>query len=892
MRRKWIALTLVFMLIVSPVTALADGFSNDPDAIEAAAKSVLLLEVYNAQGDFTCTGSGFVAYDDSTLITNFHVIDEASYVVAYGDDGTRYSIDRILIGSAVKDLAICRFSEPSGLAPLAFHDEGERLKRAQAVVAIGSPKGILNTVSLGNISTMYEEDGESWIQFTAPISHGSSGGALFDDQGRVIGVTSATYNDGQNINLAIHFSEIKALYAAWDGRYWTFDEYLHGAANAPQPVAPVTLPSGQYAELVFGDRGDAVLALQQALYSMGYLAEYQAGMFDMNTAIAVSLFCKNNGLPIDTERLGVASPEMQALLFAGSGMAQSGITDVPQTTGSYVELYFGDSGDAVLAMQRRLSEEGYLTDFQDGVFDMNTAMAISAYSKDHGLPVDNSNLGVASVELQKMLFGDTAAQPAVTATGDYVELHFGERGSAVLALQQELYAQGYLAEYEAGMLDMNTAVAISAFCAAKDLPVTNDGTATVEMQQALFGGAAAMVITPASEYAVLRIGDSGDAVLALQQALYAQGYLAEYTAGTLDMNTAVAISAFCAAQGLPVTNDGTASVEMQQMLFGGMASVETPDPTPASVAYGELKFGDSGDAVLALQQALYAQGYLAEYTAGTVDMNTAIAISAFCAAQGLPVTNDGTATVEMQQALFGGAAIPAATPGAAPASEYAVLRIGDSGDAVLALQQALAAQGYLTAYTEGTLDMNTAIAISAFCAAQSLPVTNDGTASVEMQQALFGGAASVPAVTYPSLTTGDRGDAVAALQRALIDQGFLTGKADGIFGNMTAEAVRKAQQFFGMAQTGVADDALQQRLFSGATPTAMSYQELRFGDSGDAVAALQRELAAQGYLTSYTEGTIDMNTAAAISAFCAAKGLPVTNDGTATVDMQRALFGR
>ena len=52
------------------------------------------------------------------------------------------------------------------------------------------------------------------------------------------------------------------------------------------------------------------------------------------------------------------------------------------------------------------------------------------------------------------------------------------------------------------------------------------------------------------------------------------------------------------------------------------------------------------------------------------------------------------------------------------------------------------------------------------------------------------------------------------LQQALIEQGYLTGKSDGIFGNMTAEAIKKAQSAFGMDVTGVADSAFQNKLYS------------------------------------------------------------------------------
>ena len=86
------------------------------------------------------------------------------------------------------------------------------------MVAIGSPAGLRNTVSLGNISAFYTEGGKDWIQFTAPISSGSSGGVLLNDEGEVIGITTATYASAQNVNMAVKVGEVIRLYSKWDGK--------------------------------------------------------------------------------------------------------------------------------------------------------------------------------------------------------------------------------------------------------------------------------------------------------------------------------------------------------------------------------------------------------------------------------------------------------------------------------------------------------------------------------------------------------------------------------------------------------------------------------------------------------------------------------------------------
>ena len=216
-RRLLALISCLFLLAVMPCVSADSGFSGDPDAVERAADSVFMLEVYRSDRAKVAIGSGFVAFDPSIIVTNYHVIEDGAYVVAISDDSERYYIDRVCIADKNLDLAILKLDTKTKARPLPL-DTADRLKRSQTVVAIGSPAGLKNTVSIGNISGFYDQKGKSWIQFTAPISSGSSGGVLFDDDGEVIGITTATYASTQNVNLAVRASSLLALYRKWDGR--------------------------------------------------------------------------------------------------------------------------------------------------------------------------------------------------------------------------------------------------------------------------------------------------------------------------------------------------------------------------------------------------------------------------------------------------------------------------------------------------------------------------------------------------------------------------------------------------------------------------------------------------------------------------------------------------
>ena len=213
--RFW-ALLLALLFVWAP--ALAEyRFSEDVDGIDLAADSVFMLEVYSARREKIAVGSGFVAFDASLLVTNYHVIQDAAYVVAVSENNKSYPVYRVCALDEVKDLAILQFEQKPGVSPLPLNAR-DPLKRAQPVVVISSPAGLMNTVSLGNISAFYNRENKHWIQFTAPISSGSSGGALLNDEGEVIGITTATYASAQNVNMAVKAEEVIRLYNKWDKR--------------------------------------------------------------------------------------------------------------------------------------------------------------------------------------------------------------------------------------------------------------------------------------------------------------------------------------------------------------------------------------------------------------------------------------------------------------------------------------------------------------------------------------------------------------------------------------------------------------------------------------------------------------------------------------------------
>ena len=186
-------------------------FSENTAKIEAADASVVKIFCYDYEGELAATGSGFVAFDGKTIITNYHVMTSAYTCKISTNQDISYEVSKILCYSKDQDIAILQLAKDTGLQPLTLGDSSI-IKKGETVVAIGSPLGIKNTVSTGNLSGRLMDTNMDVLQFTAPISSGSSGGALFDNNGKVIGITFASIVDGQNLNLAIPIELAIKLY--------------------------------------------------------------------------------------------------------------------------------------------------------------------------------------------------------------------------------------------------------------------------------------------------------------------------------------------------------------------------------------------------------------------------------------------------------------------------------------------------------------------------------------------------------------------------------------------------------------------------------------------------------------------------------------------------------
>ncbi|HAJ96376.1 MAG TPA: protease [Ruminococcus sp.] len=179
------------------------------EELASMASSVVMIGIHDKRGEIVGSGSGIAIGKNGYIVTNCHVINKGAFFsVRLENDENIYQTSQVIKYHPQFDLAVIRIDRQ--LKPIRIYDGRKPLARGQKVVAIGSPLGLFNSISDGIIAGFREvEDRGEMIQFTAPISEGSSGGALLNMYGELIGISTAGIDRGQNINLAVSYKEIK-----------------------------------------------------------------------------------------------------------------------------------------------------------------------------------------------------------------------------------------------------------------------------------------------------------------------------------------------------------------------------------------------------------------------------------------------------------------------------------------------------------------------------------------------------------------------------------------------------------------------------------------------------------------------------------------------------------
>lgn len=194
--KKLILLASLFVLLS------ANLFGQNAASLiyQKAVNSVVTIETNEG------LGSGFFI-QKNLVATNYHVIEDANSAVIYlNNTNTSYEVEGYVALDEQNDLAILKVKYDAGV-PLKLSQT--MVKQGDDVLVIGSPKGLAATITKGIVSNLNAE--LKLIQIDAAISHGSSGGPVFNITGEVIGVAVGGIENGQNLNFAIPAKTLENL---------------------------------------------------------------------------------------------------------------------------------------------------------------------------------------------------------------------------------------------------------------------------------------------------------------------------------------------------------------------------------------------------------------------------------------------------------------------------------------------------------------------------------------------------------------------------------------------------------------------------------------------------------------------------------------------------------
>ncbi|WP_323759667.1 serine protease, partial [Immundisolibacter sp.] len=189
--------SVVMALAALPVSAVVQA-KSPTELFESVSSSIVVVHGRDNEGKPQSLGSGVVLSKDE-IVTNCHVI-EKSATLSVEHRGREYSAT---LKHSDYDHDVCSLNVTGFDAPAAVLGSTKLLKVGQKVFAIGAPQGLELTLSEGIISSLREVTGGRYLQISAPISPGSSGGGLFDEEGRLLGLPTFYLGGGQQLNFAV-----------------------------------------------------------------------------------------------------------------------------------------------------------------------------------------------------------------------------------------------------------------------------------------------------------------------------------------------------------------------------------------------------------------------------------------------------------------------------------------------------------------------------------------------------------------------------------------------------------------------------------------------------------------------------------------------------------------
>lgn len=215
---------------VQPATIAAQN-AGAP-VVRGVIGATVALEVTKANGSYT--GTGFYVDSSGTLFTAAHVVRGALAVVAIDSGGLRTPVQGLLYADSVLDFAALKVAGTSrSFLRIADNDA---LEVGERILVVSSPLGLDFSVADGVLSARRTVDGRVFLQISAPVSPGSSGGPVVDASGRLVGlVVSGLRGAGaENLNFALSARNLRELLPVV--RFRAVESFNSSVAAMPDPA--------------------------------------------------------------------------------------------------------------------------------------------------------------------------------------------------------------------------------------------------------------------------------------------------------------------------------------------------------------------------------------------------------------------------------------------------------------------------------------------------------------------------------------------------------------------------------------------------------------------------------------------------------------------------------
>jgi Trypsin-like peptidase domain/Tetratricopeptide repeat len=210
---------LISMLFIFQLSTLLMGQKKSAEKIyQKQNRAVVTIQTFHEDKSSHGQASGVIIKSKGWVVTNYHVLGDANFLYAE-HEGKEILLDSVLAIDIKKDIMIFQLHDAKNYEnfkkiPNIKLGNSDKLKVGQKIFAIGSPLGFENTITEGIISGLRaaSDSTQSFIQISAPISPGSSGGAVFNTYGELIGISNMIISgeNAQNLNFAILINDVIA----------------------------------------------------------------------------------------------------------------------------------------------------------------------------------------------------------------------------------------------------------------------------------------------------------------------------------------------------------------------------------------------------------------------------------------------------------------------------------------------------------------------------------------------------------------------------------------------------------------------------------------------------------------------------------------------------------